>query len=387
MLDEVVERRGWVSRRHFVQLLGITNLLPGPNSSEMAIHLGYTQRGWPGALATGLSFLLPTFVLVLGFSWAYFTWGTLPAVEPLFWGLKPVVVGLILVAGVKLLRAAAEGPLLLALAGAGIVLALTAGTWAVAGMLAGGVATWLVGRFRREGGADGGDGPTSDESSGESYGGSSRNSSGESYGDSPDHSSGESYGGSPTRGAFALLSLPGLALGGELLRVFVTHLWMGAVLFGGGYVLVGLLEPYAVGRFGWLTAAEFLDGVALTQAVPGPISTLSAFVGFAAAGVPGALLGTAGIYLPAFAAVLFVAPHVERLREKDRIRDVLGGVSAVAAGVVLGVGLGLLPGAVGGAGAAALLAGSLAAGASGRVAAPWIVLAGLGAGALRALVG
>ena len=121
------------------------------------------------------------------------------------------------------------------------------------------------------------------------------------------------------------------------MTVFLLHLGIGSVLFGGGYVLVALLEPYAVERFGWLTSSQFLDGVALTQVVPGPISTLSAFVGFSAAGLPGALLGTLGVYLPAFAAVLLVAPHLERLREKEGVKAILVGVSAVVAGAILGV--------------------------------------------------
>jgi len=192
------------------------------------------------------------------------------------------------------------------------------------------------------------------------------------------------------RGAYPLLSVAqvGLLGGslGTLATVFWTHLWMGCVLFGGGYVLVALLEPYAVGQFGWVTSAQFLDGVALTQAVPGPISTLSAFVGYAAGGVPGALLATAGIYLPAFVTVLFVAPRLERLREMEAVRLALSGVVAVVAGAVVGVGVSLTAAGIGDPGAAALAVGALVLAVWKKVPSIWLVACGLVAGLARALL-
>jgi chromate transporter len=184
-----------------------------------------------------------------------------------------------------------------------------------------------------------------------------------------------------------LLQLGALASPGALASVFLTHLWIGSILFGGGYVLVALLQPYAVERFGWLSASAFLDGVALTQAVPGPISTLAAFVGYAAAGVPGALLATAGIYLPAFAAVLLVAPHLERTRQLAPVKAALDGVSAVVAGAVLGVAVGLMPEALPGVWATLVFVAALGALARFNVASGWVVLAGLVTGLLRLVVG
>jgi chromate transporter len=105
MLDEVVERRRWISRERFLEIVALTNLLPGPNSSEVAIHVGYTQRGWAGALATGLMFLVPTFVIVTALSALYFRFGTLPQVTPIFWALQPVIVAVVLSAGWKIGRA------------------------------------------------------------------------------------------------------------------------------------------------------------------------------------------------------------------------------------------------------------------------------------------
>lgn len=341
MLDEVVERRGWLTRKRFLELMAVTNLLPGPNSSEVAIHVGYTQRGWPGALATGLAFLLPTFLMVTGLSALYFRFGGLPQVEALFWGLQPVIVAIVVSAGLKIGRAAIEHRGQLVLAAVGAAVSLVSGPGIIVAMvLAGGMYAW---KARGAGG-----------------------------------------------GPALVLALPGLlpvgGMLGTLATVFFVHLWIGAVLFGGGYVLVALLEPHAVGQFGWLTRSEFLDGVALTQAVPGPISTLSAFVGYAAAGVPGALLGTAGVYLPAFAAVLFTAPRLERLREVPVVNAALTGVVPVAAGAVLGVGVALVAAGVRDPVAALLALGAFTAAVWFKVPSLRLMAVGLAFGVGRAMV-
>jgi chromate transporter len=354
MLDEVVERRRWLSRERFLELMALTNLLPGPNSSEVAIHVGYTQRGWPGALVTGLTFLLPTFFMVTGLAALYFRFGTLPQVAPVFWGLQPVIVAIVLAAGWKIGRAAVKTPVQGVLAAGGAALSFASGQAIIVAMVVGGAVTWWLRRGER--GRGGG------------WGG----------GDAPDGS---------TRSGWLLLPAA-LSLGslGTLGTVFLTHLWIGSVLFGGGYVLVALLEPYAVDQYGWLTSAQFLDGVALTQAVPGPISTLSAFVGYAAAGVPGAILGTAGIYLPAFVSVLLVAPRLERLRRVDAVRHALEGVVAVAAGAVVGVGASLALAGVRDPLAGVLAVTALTAALWKKVPSLWLVAVGLGAGVVRAFL-
>jgi chromate transporter len=370
MLDEVVDRRGWISREHFLQLVGITNLLPGPNSSEVAIHIGYTQRGWRGALATGLAFLAPTFFLVLLFSYLYFRFGTLPQVEGIFWGLKPAVLAVILAAGWKLARTALERPdtgrvafhrpLLAFLALAGVATSLLLNRWEVGAMAVGGLVGWALLR---------------DPGAGEEPG---------------DHE----MEGPRSSGGFLLLpaavsaSLPALpSLAAPLVQLFGLTLGLGAVLFGGGYMLVALLEPFVVGAYGWLTPQEFLDGVALTQAVPGPIVTLVAFVGFAVAGVPGAGVATAGIYLPSFAAVLLVAPALERWRHLESVGAALRGVNAVVAGAILGVGISLIPPALEDVWGGGILFLSLAILIRFRPQALWIVAGGIVAGLLHVLLG
>jgi chromate transporter len=342
MLDEIVERRGWLTRERFLELVAVTNLLPGPNSSEVAIHVGYTQRGWMGAMATGLAFLLPTFFMVTGLSALYFEYGAQPSVEGLFWGIQPVIVAIVVSAGVKIGRAAVTNRWQVVFALCGAAVSLVSGPAIIVMMVvAGAVAMWLDG----EGGVP-----------------------------------------RPTAHASSLALVPALwplVGAGGMLSVFLTHLWIGSVLFGGGYVLVALLEPYAVGHYGWLDSGQFLDGVALTQAVPGPISTLSAFVGYAAAGVPGAVLGTLGIYLPAFASVLMSAPRLERLRDVPRVRSALRGVVPVTAGAVFGVGAGLTVAGVRDPLAGVLAIGALAATVRWQVSSLRLMGAGLCAGVLR----
>jgi chromate transporter len=350
MLDALVERRHWLDREHFLHLVAMTNLLPGPNSSEVAIHIGYTQRGWRGALVAGLAFLGPTFLLMVGLSILYFRLGNLPAVQPLFWGLKPVIVAVILGAGWRLGRTALEDPRLLPLALLGAAVALGPGRWQVGAMLLGAIVGWVL--FGRQG-----------------------------------RDAEEEPGPTPERGRtlrlVALTPLLALAAGAAgLPHLFLLMLGIGATLFGGGYVLVALLQPFAVERYGWLTSAGFLDGVALSQAVPGPISTLATFVGYAAAGVPGAAVATLGIYLPAFAAVLLVAPRLEHWRRRPAVHAALRGVSAVVAGAVLGTAIALAPAALPDPLAVLLLLAAAAAILRG-IAPPWLILAGLAAGVAR----
>jgi chromate transporter len=370
MLDEVVDRRGWISREHFLQLVGITNLLPGPNSSEVAIHIGYTQRGWRGALATGLAFLTPTFLLVLFFSYLYFRFGTLPQVEGIFWGLKPAVLAVILAAGWKLARTALERPdtgrsaiqrpLLAFLALAGVATSLLLDRWEVGAMAVGGLLGWAL---LRDPGVR--DEPREQEM------------------ERP-----RSAGGFLLLPAAVSASLPALpSVAAPLAQLFGLTLGLGAVLFGGGYMLVALLEPFVVGAHGWLTPQQFLDGVALTQAIPGPIVTLVAFVGFAVAGIPGSVVATAGIYLPSFGAVLLVAPALERWRHLESMGAALRGVNAVVAGAILGVGISLIPPALEDVWGGGILFLSLAILVRFRLKALWIVAGGIVAGLLHVILG
>jgi len=367
MLDEVVERRRWLTRERFLELIAVTNLLPGPNSSEVAIHVGYLKRGWQGALATGLTFLLPTFVMVTAASMLYFRFGTMPQVEAVFWGLQPVIVAIVLAAGWKIGKAGVKTPVQGVLAVIGAAVSLVSGQAIIAAMVLGGGLTWWL----RKGDRNWTHGTAAED-------GDAERETTEAQDDPPPNSH---------RGAWFVLPV---ALGsgalGTLATVFGTHLWIGSVLFGGGYVLVALLEPYAVTQYGWLSADQFLDGVALTQAIPGPISTLSAFVGYAAAGVPGAILATTGIYLPAFVGVLWLAPRLERIREVDAVRHALEGVVAAAAGAVAGVGFSLAVAGVQDLAAGLIAAVAIMLAVWRKVPSLWLVGGGLVMGVLRLML-
>jgi len=380
MLDEVVERRRWLTREGFLEVMALINLLPGPNTSEVGMCIGYMQRGWRGMLAAGLAFLLPTWILVTTLSILYFRFGTLPQVEPLLWGLKPVIVGVVLAAGWRIGRAGVKNRLAGVLAVAGAVVSFMAGQLVIVIMALGGGVTWWARRGR---GGDGAAGSAADQGTPDGAAGAESPApppSGDAPGSRPPPSSPHRHG-----WLLAPLAATGGALGslGKLAGVFLTHLWIGAVMFGGGYVLIALLEPFAVGHFAWLTRAQFMDGVAISQSVPGPISTLSAFVGYSAAGIPGAFLGTAGIYLPAFTAVALLAPRIHRLREIDAIRRALEGIVAVVAGAIVGVGASLATTGVRDPVAVGVATGALVLSLWKKVPAVWLVGCGVMAGVVR----
>lgn len=344
MLDEVVERRRWLGRERFLELVAVTNLLPGPNSSEVAIHVGHTQRGVRGGLVSGLAFVLPTFAMVVGLSALYFRYGKMPAVGTILTVLNPLIVAIIIAAAWKLGRASVKDVGTSALAIAGVVTALFASGAEVAAMVVGGIVGWLL-----YGRATGGDAPLSG------------------------------------RRLDALVIWPLLVNPNpvELGRLLWVTLWTGSVLFGGGYMLVALFEPIVVAQQGWLSSAQFMDGIALTQAVPGPIVMLAAFVGYAVAGVGGAAIATFGIYLPSFAAVFVAAPLLERLRTRTTVQAVLRGVNAVVCGAILGAGLRLGMLAVPDWSTGLLLASGLVAQIRFGVGPAWLVLAGLTIGIAR----
>ncbi len=300
MEEEAVRRRKWIDRQHFLDALAATNLIPGPNSTEMAIHLGYLRAGRLGGVISGLAFILPAFVMLLALSWAYRAYGTIPEVGAVFAGLKPVVVAIIVIAAYRL---AVTGItdwrlLLIGLASMALTLAVRGGEL-VALLAAGLLGIWLYGppggRFR--------------------------------FPRSPAAAAGLLLLQAPATSWTANLSaLP------ALIWVFLKA---GALLFGGGYVLIPLIEGDAVEQFGWLTHQQFLDGVALGQTTPGPIVTTATFVGYMAASWVGAVVATIAVFLPSFVFVLFgTGPFLARIQHNAYARAFLKGVSAAVVGAI-----------------------------------------------------
>jgi chromate transporter len=295
MEDEVVRRRGWLSREEFLDLLGATNLIPGPNSTEMAIHVGYRRAGWAGLVVAGASFIFPAVLIVTGLAWAYTRLGYLPQWRGALNGVKPVVVVIVFQALWGLGRSAVKSRAL-AIVALAAVLANARGVHELAVLAGGGAAVWLW-RAMKEGRLG--------------------------------------------RVRPALLSvLPGipLAAGGTPVAaaplgtgpLFLFFLKVGSVLFGSGYVLLSFLRGGLVERGGWLTDAQLLDAVAVGQMTPGPVFTTATFIGYLLKGLPGAAAATAGIFLPAFVFVALSGPLIPRLRRSAGAAAVLDGVNAVS---------------------------------------------------------
>ncbi|HEX6737981.1 MAG TPA: chromate efflux transporter, partial [Vicinamibacteria bacterium] len=288
MEEELVRRRGWISREGFLDLLGASNLIPGPNSTELAIHLGRERAGWAGLLVAGTAFILPAFLMVLGLAWAYTRFGARPEAGSVLYGVKPVIIAIVLQALWALGRTAVKG--WGAAAGALAALALAAlGVHELLVLLGLGLGFVLVAAARR--------GPPA------------------------------------AAGALApwplLAAAPATAAAGAvgLLPLFLLFLKVGAVLFGSGYVLLAFLRADLVERRGWLTEGQLLDAVAMGQLTPGPLSTTATFVGYLLRGLPGAAVATVGIFLPAFLLVAASGPLVPRLRASPLAGAFLDGVN------------------------------------------------------------
>jgi chromate transporter len=286
MEDEVVRRRRWLSREQFLDYLGATNLIPGPNSTELAIHIGRSRAGWPGLLVAGACFILPAVLIVAVIAWAYVRYGRLPALEGVLYGVKPVVIAIVLQALWALGQTAVRSPALAAL-GLVAALAVVLGVHELVVLLAAGAGVAL---FRR---APGGTAP-----------------------------------------ALLLLGFPAASGAGASLAslgtLFGVFLKTGALLFGSGYVLLAFLRADLVERLGWLTERQLLDAVAVGQVTPGPVFTTATFVGYLVAGPTGAAVATIGIFLPAFVFVALSGPLIPRLRRSSTAAAVLDGLNVAS---------------------------------------------------------
>lgn len=286
MEDEAVVRRRWLTRERFLDLLAIANVLPGPSSSELAIYLGYVRAGWPGLLVGGACFIVPAVLLVAAIAWTYTRFGALPQIAGVLYGIRPVVVVIILQAAWRLGRTAIRDATCAVVAVAAAALSL-AGLTPLAVLALSGLGV-AIARRTREG---------------------------------------------DKRGAAALLPLsPAIAAGTAaspvtLTSVFLVFVKMGALVFGSGYVLLAFLRADLVERLGWLTEHQLLDAVAVGQVTPGPVFTTATFIGYLLAGWTGAAVATVGIFLPAFLLVAVSGPFVSRLRASRLVASILDGIA------------------------------------------------------------
>ena len=305
--EEVVVRRQWLSDEYFLDLVGATNLIPGPNSTEMVIHVGYLRAGWRGLILAGLLFILPAATMVLALAWAYVEYGTTPAGESLLYGIKPVIIAVVAQALWGLGRTAVKGPGLLAVGIAAAALYLIG--FNELAILFGGALLVLIARAAMH-----------------------------RWGGRPGFSLALPFSALP----LTAIPLPAVLLQAapvpvSLTTLFLTFLKIGAVLYGSGYVLLAFLRGDFVERLGWLTDQQLLDAVAVGQFTPGPVFTTATFVGYLVAGLPGAVLATIGIFLPSFFFVALLHPIVPRLRRYPWTAALLDGVNVAAMGLMAGV--------------------------------------------------
>ena len=305
MEDEVVRRRGWVLREKFLDLLGAANLIPGPSSTEMAIFIGYQSAGWLGLLLGGLCFIVPAMLMVMALAWAYVQYGNLPQITWLLYGIKPVVIAIVFQALLSLGRTAVKDRFLGALAIVAVVLNFL-GVNAL--VLLFGIG--LIAGLRRGFGAD--------------RAGNRR----------------------PMlimvlcAGCFlaAAYLASGLHSTGNvdfgLLPLFLFFLKIGSIVFGSGYVLLAFLHADLVDHWHWLTTTQLLDAIAIGQVTPGPVFTTATFIGYLLAGAPGALIATAGIFLPSFVFVAIGSSIIPHLRKSPIAGAFLDGVIVASLAVM-----------------------------------------------------
>jgi chromate transporter len=301
MRREVVIRRKWLTEQQFLDLLGASNLIPGPTSTELAIYLGYARAGHLGLVLAGALFILPAMLLVLMLAWAYGRYGATPQVGAILYGIKPVIIAVIVQAIYALLPTAVKTWRL------GLVVALSAALYLVGfnpliPLFGLSILIMLAenrARLARTAGK------------------------------------GRMVLAVPLIAAAAPVAVG--AVGFSLVVLFLTFLKIGATLYGSGYVLLAFLRDDFVHRLGWLTDRQLLDAIAVGQFTPGPVFTTATFIGYLTGGWLGGIVATVGIFLPAFIFAAAVFPFVPRLRASPWAATFLDGANAAALGLMVAV--------------------------------------------------
>ena len=292
---EIVRKRGWMTPERFLELVGATNLIPGPNSTEMAMHCGYIRRGIPGLIAAGLGFILPSVLITGALAWAYRQYGTLPEIAPFLYGVRPAVMGIMAPALLAMSRKAVKSARL-AILGILVMGASFLGLGEVEAILgAGAIGLFLFHLDNR--------GKTG-----------------------------------PSEG-FSLLLWKGATLGTSLsaMSLFGVFFKIGAVLFGSGLVLMAYLEDELVSKRGWLTMETLVEAVAIGQFTPGPVLSTATFIGFHLLGWKGALAATVGVFLPSFVYAGLMHPLLNAMVGSARWKAFLDAVSIGALAIMAAV--------------------------------------------------
>ena len=282
MEKEVIQDKKWISKQHFLDLIGATNIIPGPNSTEMTMHVGYEKAGWKGLIVAGVSFLGPAVLITLIFAFLYSEYGALPTIAPYIEGIKPAVVALILQASYKLSNKAFKNNFLLVLGVLAFGLTFVGFNEIQALFFAGGLALLYYFFLKC------------------------------------------------TKRTLSILPILTNS------SIFLLFFKIGSILYGSGYVLFAFLETYLV-EPGVLDRSVIIDAVAVGQMTPGPVLTTATFIGYQLNGMTGALLATLGIFLPSFAFVAILNPLIPKMRSSTLLSYLLDGINAGAVAAILAV--------------------------------------------------
>ena len=295
MEDEIVEKRNWMTRDYFLDLIGTTNLIPGPNSTEMTMHCGYERAGKVGLFVAGIAFIIPATVITAILAYFYVNFGKLPEVEPFIYGIKPAVLAIIASAILKLSKKAIKSIELIILGLIVLVVSLL-GVNEIIALLSAGVFGMLYFYLKSK-----------------------------------------TISNLNTISPFLLfIGINTTIAKVSTLKLFLIFLKVGAILYGSGYVLFAYLDAELVTR-GLLTRAELIDAIAIGQFTPGPVLSTSTFIGYQLSGFSGALAATTGIFLPSFLFVLILNPFIPKMRNSKILRYFLDCVNVAAVAVMLAV--------------------------------------------------
>ena len=304
---EIVRKREWVTRQQFLDMLGAANLIPGPTSTEVAINTGFVRAGWPGLCVAGACFIVPAALITGAFAWAYVRFGSLPQAASVLAGIKPAVLAVIAIAIWRLGRTAVKDAGLAVIGGLSLA-AFFLGLDPILILFGGGLLGMLARRAA-------------------------------SLRSNTTACLQMLWVGRPLSVTAALTASTAatVAVRPSVGKIALFFLKVGAVLYGGGYVLLAFLEQGLVQQHAWLTQQQLLDAVAIGQFTPGPVLSTATFIGYILGGVPGAAVATVGIFLPSFLYVAILAPVLFRLRQSAWMAAFLDSVNACAVALMGGV--------------------------------------------------
>lgn len=346
METETVHKRKWLTREYFLDMLAATNLVPGPNATEMAIHVGYLRAGWPGLLVTGAAFILPAALISGALAWAYVAYGALPQAEALFYGINPAIIAIIVAATYRLGMSAIKDWKLAALFAACLAAALR-GVDQVLIILAGGLAgVALYSRPR----------------------------------------AGVALLAWVAPGLPVALPMAALPVDDRLIRLGLFFLKVGALIFGSGMVLFAFIQQDVVNRLGWLAQRQLVDAIAVGQMTPGPVLSSATFIGYLVSGWQGAVVATIAVFLPSFFITALLGKYLPKMRAWPLGQAFLKGVNAAVVALILAIAVGLARTAIRDVFTALIAAASLFLLLQRRAETVWLVAGGAALGLIRFLV-